>query len=345
MRVLEVSKDQEPAWNTFVYANHPPIGGFMQSWEWGLFQKALGRSVSRYIVERDGQWVALFTFVRHTLPFGLSYGYAPRGPLMARNMSSEDIAEIVRYIRTWAIEQFPTLTFVRLEPPLKAFPDLTENGFKIPPYYVQPRYNTAVSLVKSEEEIISSFHSSTRSNLNRARNRGVTVELKPNVSEEDLSYFFAMITDTVSRNSGKNVYPSEEYLRMMVKTIKGLNAIKDLEHLSLGGFFGYQNGERASMQFVLFFGKTATYLYGASYRKSLNSKVTTLLHFEAMREAKKRGCEWYDLGGIDSARWPSLTEFKRQFKGQEFEYAGNIDIVVKPVLYAVYNILRRLKKS
>ena len=59
---------------------------------------------------------------------------------------------------------------------------------------------------------------------------------------------------------------------------------------------------------------------------------------------QKLSCLYYDLGGIDEDKWPSLTTFKRQFKGEEFSYLGNIDILLKPVVYFIYNLVRRLKK-
>ena len=111
----------------------------------------------------------------------------------------------------------------------------------------------------------------------------------------------------------------------------------------MGAFYGYQNGEPAGTHFVLFFGKTATYLYGASFSKHLNSKVTTYLHWVAIQEAKRRGMNYYDLGGIDAKRWPKLTEFKRQFRGTEFAYIGNVDIPIRPSLYRAYDLMRKQK--
>jgi lipid II:glycine glycyltransferase (peptidoglycan interpeptide bridge formation enzyme) len=64
-----------------------------------------------------------------------------------------------------------------------------------------------------------------------------------------------------------------------------------------------------------------------------------------MQEANKMGLGYYDLGGIDSARWPTLTDFKKQFRGKEFSYIGNIDIPIRPMLYRLYNVLRRKRKS
>lgn len=315
----------------------------MQTWEWGAFQEALGRRVERYFLTENGERAAAFTIVRHSLPLGFSYGYVPRGPVMKRGTEGETALGLLKTIRTWARGNFPRFVFLRLEPPLFSLAEPGDHGFHIPPYYVQPRHNLAVALDKTEDEIAQGFHPSTRSNIRRAERRGVTVEMK-RMNKADYNQFFLMVEDTTLRNSGKNTYPSPAYFHSLVAAIPPLEETHDPERLSLGIFYGYQHGQPAAAHFVLFFGKTATYLYGASFSDRLRSKVSTYLHWAAMREAKRRGCEYYDIGGIDEARWPTLTAFKRQFRGREFSYLGNIDIPIRPLLHRAYNLFRSIKK-
>ena len=318
----------------------------MQTWEWGAFQEAQGRKVGRYIVTDDNKPIAAFTLVQHALPFGLWYGYAPRGPVIVHDAQQEvDQVELLKTIKTWAKQEFPHLLFLRLEPPLTSLvSEVADHGFYLPTYYVQPRFNLAIPLHLSEDEIAGTFHPSTRSNLGRAQRRGVVVEIKQAVSDADYEQFSGMMRDTIKRNSGKNAYPSHNYFRSLFSTVAPIGEARDPRTLSLGIFYGYQNGEPAGAHFVLYFGDTATYLYGASYSDRLNSKVTTYLHWAGMREAKRLGFDYYDLGGIDESRWPSLTDFKRQFRGEEFGYIGNIDVPLRPALYHAYDLLRRRKK-
>ena len=346
MRIIEIEKDAGAEWNRFVSAEYPPIGDFMHSWEWSVFQEALGRTVRRFFVREDEEFVAAFFAVEHRLPMGQFYVYVPRGPVIARKWATgEHLARVLKELHTWTREQFPRALFVRFEPPLssEAMSAVAREGFSIPTHYVQPRYNLAISLTPSEEEIATGFHPSTRSNLHRAERRGVTVAMKLAVTSEDLGQFFKMMRDTIARNSGTNAYPSETYFHALFKSIPPLRDTFEAHRPKMGVFFGYQNGEPAAAHFVVFFGKTATYLYGASFTNKLSSKVTTYLHWEALREGKRRGCEWYDLGGIDAVRWPSLTEYKRQFRGKEFEYIGNLDVPVRPLFYRAYHALRTLR--
>lgn len=347
MEILKADHLGKSSWNRFVMRHYPPVGAFMQSWEWGEFQKALGRNVERYIAAQKpgGEPIAAFALVHHPLPLGQRYAYIPRGPVLANHAVGEaESLVILRGIKDWAQTRLQDPLFLRLEPPLDSITnEEAASVFKRPAYYVQPRRNHIVPLHTSEETIAARFHSSTRSNIRRAERRGVTVLTKL-PAEADLDCFFAMARDTIGRNGGKNAYPSREYFRTLIKTLTPLTDTPDPSTLSLAIFDGRENGEPAAMHFVLFFGGTATYLFGASHDRSLRSKVTTYLHWSAMREAAKRGFKYYDLGGVDEALWPTLTQFKRQFRGEEIQYIGNLDIPLRPILYKTYNLLRKLRK-
>ena len=345
MEIIPLSADEKTPWNAFINRHYPPVGAFMQSWEWGSFQKTLGRDVQRYLLTESHTPIAAFSLVSHTAPLGLSYGYMPRGPVLAGTVTEERIGKILNTIRRWAVAAYPHLAFIRMEPPIASIPGSLKRGFALPRYYVQPKFNLAVPLYASIPDIIGNFHPSTRSNIRRAERRGVTVKITSHYSESDVDDFFAMAHDTIARNSGKNVYPTRAYFRSLLKTILHTSAYDDPNCLSAGIFRGYQHDALAAMHIVLFFSGTATYLYGASHSRNLPSKVTTYLHWAAMEEAKRRGLHYYDIGGIDDTRWPTLTAFKRQFNGEEFAYAGNIDILIHSGRYRIYNAVRRLRKS
>ena len=341
-----VAAFSKAVWNIFVRQNYPLVGAFMQTWEWGEFQRSIGRKIERYFLYSGNKPIAAFTLVHYSLPFGLSYGYIPRGPVISANhVQTSELLNIFKAIKNWAKQKFPNLIFLRLEPPISQV-SLKEsyNGFRIPNYYIQPCHNTGVSLEPNEEEIMSGFHPSTRHNIRVAEKRGVTVEMKSNMTEADYDQFFNMVEDIIKRHGGKNPYPSRAYFHSLFKTIPMAAEVHDSDNLSVGTFYGYQYDRPAAIHFVLFFGDTATYLFGASYTDCLPSKVETYLHWATMKEAKIRSMKFYDLGGIDENYWPTLTKFKRQFHGKEFHYVGNIDILIRPIMYRAYNILRRLSK-
>ncbi len=340
MKIEKVKPDKEREWNEFIIKNGPPVGSFIQAWEWGQFYEKLGRKVERYFVVEETP-IAAFTLVYQKLPFGFVYGYAPRGPIISSPDESK-YETICNEIRNWALKEIPELIFLRLEPPLPIeYKKLPKPFFETPSYYIQPKFNSVILLDKEEKDLLESFHPSTKSNINRAERRGVTVKIKNEITEEEFEQFKKMMGDTSKRNHGKKIYPSVGYFNSLFAL---LFKNSSSNNLNLVAFYGYCDGKPAATHFVLFFGKTATYLYGASHSEFLNSKVTTLLHFEAMKEAKRAHMSYYDIGAVDEKRWRTLTQFKRQFNGREFQYIGNVDIPIRPFGYKIFNILRNIKK-
>ncbi len=352
MGIFAVPSTDRKDWNGFIKNNYPPVGAFMQTWEWGEFQERLGRKVERYFVAENpkGGRLAAFTVIEYPLPLGLKYGYAARGPVLEKGAAKDakKVGAIFSLIKDWVRREKPGLVFLRLEPPIELLDEslesyLAANDFVFPNYYVQPRLNHVIPL-SSDEEMIGRFHPSTRSNINRAVKRGATVSMKTDLNQQEYLEFSKMMEETIGRNDGKNVYPDANYFRAFLEAMPRLGQDGDSGKLSLGIFYGYQNGEPAAANIVLFFGETATYLYGAANTKSLNSKITTYLHWEAMRESARRGYKYYDIGGVDPDLWPSLTVFKRQFRGDEMSYIGNVDVPIKKMAYLAYNGLKEWRK-
>ena len=348
MEIRNATEQDKIFWNNFVRDNYPPVGAFMQTWEWGDFKIARGKKVGRFILESEGGPLAVFMLVEHRLPGGFSYGYIPRGPVFREEKNAPDfIIELLTFIRSWLVKNFSHFIFVRLEPPFSLSQiDWSKYGFARTSYYVQPRYNHLIDLGPDDTDIIDNFHPSARSNIRRGEKRGVRIELQNHRLGDHYHNFQAVAKDTVSRNSGAHIYPSEKYFSALLSSIEPIT-LQDgsqPDGLAMGVFYGYHGDEVAAIHFVLFFGHTATYLYGASSTEHLSSKVTTCLHYSAMQEAKRRGLHYYDLGGVDDKLWPTLTKFKRQFRGSDIEYVGNLDIVMSPTLYRIYDYLKRLRR-
>jgi lipid II:glycine glycyltransferase (peptidoglycan interpeptide bridge formation enzyme) len=69
-----------------------------------------------------------------------------------------------------------------------------------------------------------------------------------------------------------------------------------------------------------------------------------LLQWSLIKYAQAAGYLYYDFYGIDEKKWPGVTRFKTGFGGYVFEYAGTYDLVFKPVIYRVYEFLRKLRR-
>jgi hypothetical protein len=62
-------------------------------------------------------------------------------------------------------------------------------------------------------------------------------------------------------------------------------------------------------------GDTAVYLLGAANEAGLKSNASYLLQWRVIEYAKERGCNWYDLGGIDPEGNPDVYRFKVRIGG------------------------------
>jgi lipid II:glycine glycyltransferase (peptidoglycan interpeptide bridge formation enzyme) len=78
------------------------------------------------------------------------------------------------------------------------------------------------------------------------------------------------------------------------------------------------------------------------------------MHFEAMKEAKKRNCLIYDFLAVAPSDWPSnapahpyagLSRFKTQFGGEMVRLLGSWDLINKPVWYKMYRFVERRRRG
>ena len=81
---------------------------------------------------------------------------------------------------------------------------------------------------------------------------------------------------------------------------------------------------------ILIHNKAAFYYYAGSTLEGMRLNLPYLMVWEAMREAKKRGCKIWDFEGIYDFRWPNknwlgFSHFKRSFGGKEIEFPGSFE--------------------
>jgi len=96
-------------------------------------------------------------------------------------------------------------------------------------------------------------------------------------------------------------------------------------------------------------------MYGASNNRERNKMPTYLVQWEAMRWAKARGADLYDLYGVPDEEEEILEaqftqrheglwgvyRFKRGFGGEVKRAAQALDRVYKPLLYALYRTVKK----
>jgi lipid II:glycine glycyltransferase (peptidoglycan interpeptide bridge formation enzyme) len=314
-------------WNNFL-AQHPNVH-LLQTGEWGELKSAFGWEPVRVISGNIGAQI-LF----RKLPLGFTVGYIPK------TVNSEQLS--VNSDQFWNEVDFVCrkhrAIFLKIEPdswtdsPLPLGEGL---GVRVSPHNIQPPRTIIVEIKDEEELILAKMKQKTRYNIRLAEKKGVTVR-----TWGDIESFHKMILVTGGRD-GFGVH-SLEYYRRAYELLhpKGICEILVAEYESkpLAALFVARNGNRAY------------YLYGASTDEERNRMPTYLLQWAAMKWAKARGCEEYDLWGVpdeDEATLESNFEtrhdglwgvyrFKRGFGGELKRAAQAMDRVYNPLLYKLY---------
>ncbi|MFH1611794.1 MAG: peptidoglycan bridge formation glycyltransferase FemA/FemB family protein [bacterium] len=311
--------ENKTKWNEFVVKNN---GSFLQSYEWGEFQKSLGRKIWR--IEIDGLKALI---IRHNLPLGRNYLYCPRPVILSEAKNLVEIEKFVNKVKIIAREE--KSIFFKVEP--KDNVDYSEFGFNKSQKELQPSKTLILDLSKTERELLSQMHQKTRYNIKLAKRKGVTFE--ETKDHEFIGIFLKLLEKTSKRD---NFYThSKDYYKKMVDVLDDNDMLKIYVTIC--------KEKAITTNLVIYFGDTATYLHGASDHEYRQVMAPSLLQWQTILRAKERGYKYYNFWGIDENKWPGVTRFKRGFGGKEVIYSGAYDLVFKKSWYKAYNVARKFK--
>lgn len=281
---------------------------FLQSWDWGEFQRNLGRKV--WYLDLDGQYVLV---IKMTLPLDKYYLYIPRTKIMINQDNLEFLKEL-------ALNE--KCVFLRIEPVKQ---DLSKFGFK---NYkaIQPAKTLLLDLAKDEETLLNEMHQKTRYNIRLAAKKGIKIK-EGDLS--DLGTFYNLISGTYQRKK-IHVYNQDYFEKLLV----------NLEMAKL--YLAEYEDKILCANLVVFYGDTATYLHGGSSEEYKNLMAPYLLQWEIIKKAKQLGLKYYDFWGIEE-RYPGVTRFKKGFAGSEIDYQGTFDLPLNNLWYLLYNLVKKFK--
>ncbi len=312
-------------WNQFL-TNHPEAH-LLQLGEWGELKKDFGWKPVRIIQNEIG---AQILFRR--LPLGLTIGYIPK--VVMSNELQETSYEFWKEVDS-ICKQNKSI-FLKVEPDawVSAF-RILHSSFRISPHNIQPPRTIVISIKDNEDTILAKMKPKCRYNIRLAEKKGITVR-----TWDDIPAFHEMMTVTGGRdNFGVH---SKEYYQRAYELFhpKGTCELLVAEYV----------GKPLASLMVFANGKRAWYVYGASNDHERNRMPTYLLQWQAIRWAKARGCEEYDLWGVPDENEEILEanfetrhdglwgvyRFKRGFGGQLKRAAQALDRVYNPLMYWLY---------
>lgn len=341
----------------FVESNSPD-GGFLQSEYWRKFQEAWGRKAYNVSTSGDdGELLAFANIIMHKLPVVGEYFYIPRGPIVneQRTMNNEQYFNKNFRIfldRLLDLAKENNAGWIRIEPAsldILEFLRLNLKNKKIKKSAVdmQPREILMLDISKSEEEILAQMKQKTRYNIKLAEKRGVKVSVisdQGTVNNKNLGEFLRLVHSTSKRDKISS-HP-DNYYRKMFEVIPS-------EILKL--YVAEYEGKIIAANLALFFGRTATYMHGASDNEHRSTMAPYFLQWRQIVDAKKAGCDKYDFGGIKTVisnqgsminSWSGITKFKQGFAPgvEPVQFPGSYDIILKPAKYNLYRALQKIKR-
>lgn len=331
MHIIREIKDQQ-IWTDFFNQTGSP--SFLQSWEWGEFEKKQGYKIERVGIYDTDQLAGIALIIIIKSKRG-SFLFIPHGPIIKIENSESKIQNYLRALKDYlkVLAKKENCSFVRLAPVIdnnleneKLFKEL---GFIQAPIYMHAETMWFLPLKSSEDELLAQMRKTTRYLIRKATKEGITIEKK--TDNKAVDDFYHIFKETVKRE--KFVPFSKNFITDEFETF-----YKTGNAMFLFGKTKTDSNYLASA-LIVFTKSTAFYHQGAS----IHSKypVPYLLQWEAIKEAKKRGCSFYNFWGIlrkgrTPKNWAGLTLFKQGFGGEEKNYLPTQDLIISPKYYFTF---------
>lgn len=177
----------------------------------------------------------------------------------------------------------------------------------------------------------------TRNLIHRAEREEVVIKETLNPAN-----FLRLQNEVVDR---KHFVPfSQEYLEKEIQSFATDNRIKIFEA-------EHQN-KIIAVAIIIFYGYRAFYYQAASASKFKKIPAPYLIQWQAILEAKKRGCQIYDFYGASPENkpnhpWAGPTFFKKSFGSYRVDYLPAHDLILSPLYWKTWLIetIRRKKRG
>lgn len=320
--------DQQ-TWTEFFNQNNS--SSFLQSWEWGEVQKTIGYPVLRLAISRKNHLIAIAQVIKIRAKRG-NFLFIPHGPIVKasqnKNLSLRVLKLLLNRLIDLAKEQ--GFSFIRIAPIIeereeegKFFHHL---GFRTAPIYLHGERIWRLSLNQTEDFLLKKMRKTTRYLIRKGEKQGIIVEKRTDDKAVD---DFWKIYQLTAKREKFNPF-SKNFIRAEFEEFRKTN----------NSLFLFsrppQSSTYLSAALIIFTQSSAFYHQGAS----IHSKIPTsyLLQWQAIKEAKKRGCRYYNFWGIYKKNrtpksWKGLTLFKKGFGGEQIDYLPTQDYVISPRYY------------
>lgn len=350
MKIKEITNKNE--WEDFLLQQKEK--SFLQSWAWGEFQEKLGHKIWRLGIyykpqptTDNLQLVGIVLIVKIKAKRG-KYLLIQHGPSI---LSSEIVTPTVEILKELLgglkeIGKKEGASFIRVaslfersEENIKMFKD---SGFRDAPMHASAYEATwKLDLSPSEDDLLKNMRKTTRYLIKQAqKNPDISIEKSENINDIE-----------IYQNLNREVAKRQHFVAFSTEYIKNEFEVfgKDGQTLWL---FGKVNNEVAAAALVVFWSGIGFYHQAASLGKYAKLSIPYLLQWEAVKEAKNRGCKFYDFWGFTDPQkypkhpWAGPTLFKMGYGGFATEYIKTQDYPLSKKYWSIwiFETLRSFKR-
>ena len=315
----------------------------LQSEAWQKLQSELGEKT---IFEKkdDYQFLAIY----RSTPVG-NYLYVPYGPV-AKDASS--FKKALKSLRVAAKEN--NCIFIRIEPQnpnfIKSCPDKTKKSTDL-----NPKETWVLDLKNKDEELKAKLPSRLLRYYKSAEKNGLSIETSHR--PEDIKYLIDL-QKALAREKGINTF-SENYLKtelaqpfatLYIVRYHDPNETEDREAKNQKEESTNSTDEIVAAGLVFDDETTRYNLQGAQSDQGRKLHATGVLTIQLIKDAEEKNLQFFDFWGTAPENapknhpWAGFTNFKKTFKGEQVDYAGTYDIVLKPLKYKLYQLTRKINR-
>src|SRR3989344_49306 len=385
MEIREIENKEE--WENFLQTCAEK--SFLHSWSWGEFNRAMsspstnfevgsvkdnnvteenpklvgGKKIWRFGIYQGDNLMSVALVIKVSAMRG-TFLFVPHGPVVSESLGIKDKKEILQLLLTEIenIVKEEKASFVRISP----IWERTEENINIfkdsiakeAPIHMHPEVTWELDITLLKEDLLMDMRKTTRYLIRQAE-KNPDIQIIRSNKPEDLKFFWPVYSETAKRHYFA-VF-SEKYLQTEFDIFS-----KDSEVLL---FLGKYKGEIVSAAIFIFWQVTCFYHPSGSLSKYNKIPVSYLLQWEAIKEAKNRGCKTYNFWGIapispsaeignpksqnyknmivDSLDknhpWYGLSLFKIGFGGYKREYVKTQDFIISKKYWLNY-IIEKIRK-
>lgn len=314
-------------WEKFVLSRGPK--SFLQSWNWGEVNRLCGAKIIRLGFKNDGKLVGVSLLIKEDAKRGPHF-VIPGGPILdwkdkkLINLFIKTIKELGKKEKVW---------FIRVRPELLDTEDsrilFEKLGFVSAPMHLNAENTWVLDIRGTEEQILSSMRKTTRYLVKRSQKEGLELIKSDNPDTSKLIY--DLQAETAKRHGFVGF--SKDLFRKEIEIF----AKDKAAHV-----FICKKGKRSlAAAIIIFYGDTAYYHFSGSISDHLKIPFSYFLQWEVIKEAKRRGINFYNFWGVapdnnPKHRFYGVTLFKKGFGGTQIDWLHARDLPIAPFYWLTF---------